>query len=377
MNYTNRESDIIQDSTTSLEHLHTFENFPVFMGCVDQPKEQDVKADMSWWISPSTGVIQLNPLLPLDVVYAAEHGSGTVGGLWDQHHQAFADFIAEHEVSSILEIGGLHGHLAQKCLQHNEKLDWTIIEPNPCIDESLNVNVIKGFFDDKFDTGRKYDAVVHSHVLEHLYDPHEFMKHKSSFMHEGSLLFISVPNMKAMLERNYTNCLNFEHTYYLNDEYVNYLLKHYGFNLITKQAFKDDHSVFYCAEKVGSRTTKIEAPQLYEQNKKLYENYLQYHVELVDVLNKAIAEQSSVYLFGGHVFSQYLIAFGLNVDNVVCILDNDSKKHGKRLYGTNLIVQPPSILKDEQNATVVLKAGVYNDEIKAQIVEINPNVVFV
>jgi hypothetical protein len=376
MNYINRDSDIIQNNTTSLEHLHTFENFPVFMGCVDQPEEQDIKADMSWWISPSTGVIQLNPLLPLDVVYAAEHGSGTVGTLWDQHHQAFADFIAEHKIDSVLEIGGLHGHLAQKCLQHNPELDWTIIEPNPCVDELLNVKVIKGFFDDKFDTGRKYDAVVHSHVLEHLYNPHEFMKHKSSFMHEGSLLFISIPNMEVMLEKNYTNCLNFEHTYYLNDEYVNYLLQCYGFDLVTKQAFKDDHSVFYCAKK-RSETISPTIPQLYAQNKRLYENYIQYYVQLVDTLNKAIANQSNVYLFGGHIFSQYLIVFGLDVSKVVCILDNDKKKQGKRLYGTSLVVESPSILKDIQNATVILKAGAYNNEIKTQVSEINPNVVFI
>jgi hypothetical protein len=377
MNCIDRKVDVIENKPTPLEHLYTFKDFPVFMGCVNQPKEQDINVDMSWWISPSTGVIQLNPLLPLDVVYAEEHGSGTVGGMWNEHHQAFADFIMDYDVSYVLEIGGLHGHLAQKCLQHNPKLDWTIVEPNPCVDESINVKIVKGFFDNNFNTGTKYDAVVHSHVLEHLYNPHEFMKHKSSFMHNGSLLFISIPNMEVMLERKYNNCLNFEHTYYLNDEYVTHLLKSYGFALLSKKHYKDDHSVFYCARKIEVNLDNTKTPQLYKSNKKIYNNYIDYHVNLITELNNSINGKTNVYLFGGHIFSQYLIAFGLNTNCIVGILDNDKRKQGKRLYGTDFIVQSPDILKEKQDAIVILKAGVYNNEIKAQINSINSNVVFI
>ncbi|MBA3035772.1 MAG: methyltransferase, partial [Desulfobacterium sp.] len=61
-----------------LELLYSFKDFPVFMGCVDQPPEEDLKTDMNWWISKSTGSIQLNPLLPLDILYQEQH-AGSVG----------------------------------------------------------------------------------------------------------------------------------------------------------------------------------------------------------------------------------------------------------------------------------------------------------
>lgn len=377
MNYIDREYDIIQNNTESLEHLQTLKDFPVFMGCVDHSEQEDIKADMSWWISPATGVIQLNPLLPLDVVYAAEHGSGTVGAIWDQHHQAFADFIAKYNISTILEIGGLHGYLAEKCLRHNPKLDWTIVEPNPCVNPSIKAKVIQGFFDNKFETGIKYDAIVHSHVLEHLYNPHEFMSHTAAFMDAGSLLFISIPNMKSMLEKMYTNCLNFEHTYYINDDYLIYLLECYGFELLAKCEYKEDHSNFYCAKKLDSIKHNIKLPQLYTENKNLFLNYIEYHTRLVSELNKAIADLNNVYLFGGHIFSQYLIAFGLDTTNIICILDNDGKKQGKRLYGTNLIVKSPDILKELPKATIILRAGVYNNEIKSQIDNINSEITYI
>ena len=47
--------------------------------------------------------------------------------------------------------------------------------------------------------------------------------------------------------------------------------------------------------------------------------------------------------------------------------NNDPKKQGKRLYGTNLMVQSPSVLREVKNPIVILRAGVYNQEIKDDI----------
>ena len=111
-----------------LEPLYCFEGFPVFMGCVDTPPEKDVVADMAWHISRSSGSIQLNPLLPLDVLYPESHGAGCVGSLWETHHNEFADFISKHNPLEVLEIGGSHGILAKKH-QLIQDVSWTILEP--------------------------------------------------------------------------------------------------------------------------------------------------------------------------------------------------------------------------------------------------------
>ena len=85
-----------------------------------------------------------------------------------------------------------------------------------------------------------------------------------------------------------------------------------------------------------------------------------------------------MYLFGAHIFSQYLLAFGLDEKDLVCILDNDVEKENKRLYGTNLISHSPKILKDVDEALVILRAGGYNDEIKQDILDnINPKIRFI
>jgi 2-polyprenyl-3-methyl-5-hydroxy-6-metoxy-1,4-benzoquinol methylase len=377
MNYISRDKDVVFQNN-DLEPLYTFKQLPVFMGCTDQPLNEDVLADMNWNISKESGMIQLNPLLPLEVVYSAEHGSGTTGKTWDEHHTEFANFINSFKPKSILEIGGLHGILAEKYLKLDSEVKWTMIEPNPTVDPTLPITVIKGFFDDKFTSDEKFEAVIHSHVLEHVYNPDEFISHKSSFMNDGDLLIFTLPNMQVMLENNYTNCINFEHTIYFTEPYIEYFLNKYNFELVEKKYFRKDHSIFYCARKTNNVEAKL--PEgLYELNKSTFKKYIDLHNKDVAYLNTVINNSTSpIFLFGAHIFSQYLIAFGLDTSKVVCLLDNDTKKEGKRLYGTTLISHSPKILKDYKSATVILRAGVYNDEVKKDILNnINSNVTFI
>jgi hypothetical protein len=107
---------------------------------------------------------------------------------------------------------------------------------------------------------------------------------------------------------------------------------------------------------------------------------VQYHEQLIQDLNEKINDQlkdRSLYLFGAHVFAQYLIQFGLNTEKIVFLLDNDPNKQGKRLYGTSLQVASPKILSSVTNPVVILKAGVYNQEIKSDILNnINSDTIF-
>lgn len=360
-----------------MEHLHTFSNFPVFMGCMDQPESADLKQDMSWWISRSSGLIQLKHLLPLDVLYPESHGAGAIGALWEKHHRSFAQFVSKLSPSSVFEIGGAHGILAKE-YQALADIPWTILEPNPSPVEGSKARFIKGFFDDRFTYDDSYDALVHSHVFEHIYEPDVFMRHLSGFMRPGKHLAFSLPNMQIMLERKYTNCINFEHTAFLVEPYIEHLLAKHGFRIQAKEYFMEDHSIFYAAVRDPSVQPVALPSGLYEKYKALYLDYVHYHEKLISELNGAMRDISApVYLFGAHVFAQYLLAFGLDSSKIKCLLDNDPRKQGRRLYGTSLMVSSPKCLKEAVNPHVILKAGVYNQEIKDDILRnINPNTVF-
>ncbi len=360
-----------------LEILYTFKNFPVYMGCTSQKEEKDLLADMIWAISKSSGLIELKELIPLDILYPENHGSGAVGELWDNHHAAFAKFLSKYKPKGIIEIGGAHGILSKK-YQEIDDINWNIIEPNPVPTDGVKAKFIKTFFDDTFVFEDDYDAVIHSHVFEHIYEPDKFIKHLSSFIKDGKNLIFSIPNMKVMMEHKYTNCINFEHTIFLTEPYIEYLLAKHGFKIDKKEYFMADHSIFYaCIKDLSVKPIELNN-KLYKENKKLYLNYITYHEKLINDLNKKIeTSYEKIYIFGAHVFTQYLIAFGLNTNKIICLLDNDINKQGKRLYGTNMKVESPKVLKKIKNPIVILKAGVYNGEIKKDILNnINANTKF-
>ena len=363
--------------STDLEELHIIKDFPVFMGCLNSPHNEDLFQDMVWSISKSSGVLQLSKLIPLDVLYGNSHGSGFVGSIWEKHHTEFAEFISNYNPRSVLEIGGGHGKLAKLYESHSD-ISWTIVEPNPTPPEDSNAIYVEGFFDEDFPKPTEIDTVVHSHVFEHIYDHIEFMENLSNKIEIGQKLIFSVPNMEVMLERMYTNCLNFEHTVFLTEPYIEYLLGNHGFKIIEKKYFLDDHSIFYSTERIERSLEFNLDDSLYNHNKKLYLDFVRYHEEEVIKLNKAIEEFSGpVFLFGAHIFSQYLVMSGLDTKKINCLLDNDPNKQTKRMYGTNLSVDSPAVLKEHDKPLVILKAGVYNDEIKEQIIEdINSQTVF-
>ena len=354
-----------------LEDLYSFPEFPVFMGCVSQPETADLTQNMNWWISRGSGLIQLKQLLPLDVLYPESHGSGAVGALWEQHHKAFAQFLRRLSPASILEVGGAHGILAKEYHRFS-KIPWTILEPNPAPVDGCDARFIKGFFDDKFAPIDAFDTLVHSHVFEHFYEPIKFMRHLSGLMNAGQHLVFSLPNMQVMLERKYTNCVNFEHTILLTEPHVEFLLAKHGFRLVSKEYFLDDHSIFYAATR-DPCAGQIALPSgLYEKNRALYIDYVHYHQELVSNLNcRLSATDQPVYLFGAHVQAQYLMGFGLDMRRICAILDNDRKKHGKRLFGTNKQVYSPSVLDGIEEPIVIIRAGTFTDEIVSQIRAIN------
>lgn len=379
MKLISRNSDVILNHEDLVE-LYCFKNFPVFMGCTNQSHELDLLSNMNWSISKKSGAIQLNPLLPLEVVYKEQHGSGCIGESWNHHHKAFAQFIHNFNFKTVLEIGGLHGILSKMYLKLDKSIDWSIIEPNPIPDKEVTANFIKGYFDEHFKFEKPVDAILHSHVFEHMYDPHLFLQNISNFLSDGKYLLFSLPNLEDQLKRKYTNVVNFEHTIFLTEPYIEYLLSQYNFRIVKQVYYNNEHSIFYACIR-DSKTKPINLPKdLFQYNKKIFLEYLNYHQKLIKDLNakiKMLKKNQKLYLFGAHVNSQYLINFGLDVKNLVSIIDNDPNKHGKRLYGTKINVNSPKILKNDVEPIVILKSGVFNQEIKEDIIKnINSKTIF-
>jgi SAM-dependent methyltransferase len=378
INLINREKSCITGNS-DLEHLYTFKDFPIFMGCTEMGAEKDILIDMSWLIDPASGFIQLTKLIPLDVLYEKPHMDAT-GPTWARYNKELAAFITRNAQGDILEIGGGSGKLANLILSSSEDVrKYIVVEPNPMFKESERLKVVKSFFSEDLLLNEKtVKTVVLSQVLEHVYDPRDFLRQVFNFLPIGGKFIFGYPNLEFLFSNKYTNAINFEHTFLMTEYFVDFLLADAGFEILEKHNY-ENHSHFYSVQKTNKFVNAIVLENKYEYYKKMFEDFIHHHLELVKKLNEKIKENDGpIFLFGAHIFSQYLLSFGLDTSRVLCILDNSPLKQGQRLYGTDLKVHSPSILESYEKPTVILKAGLYNEEIKQDIVQnINKDVSFI
>lgn len=363
----------------NLEELYTFHDFPVFMGCIDQPIENDILADMNWAIDPETGLIQLTKLVPMEILYMDQHMDAT-GATWAAYNRALAQFIVDNKIGNILEIGGGSGKLANNILELDNEVTYTVVEPNPTFEETERLKIIHAFFSKGMEFEESVKTIVLSQVLEHVYDPVSFLTEVNESLPVGGRFVFGYPNLEFLFSNYFTNAINLEHTMLMTEYFVDYFLERTGFKILSKIDY-GYHSHFYSVEKhaIPARGEGLKIESRYTHYKEMFNGYISHHKDMVAMLNREILETSSdVFLFGAHIFSQYLFSFGLDTSKIKYILDNSPLKQEKRLYGSTLMVKSPKVLAGIDKPLIILKAGLYNDEIKKDIVEnINSTAIFI
>ena len=361
--------------SNNLKEVCKIDSFPIFMGSTNQKIEEDLYEDLTFQKCCDCGSVQTKNLIPLSVLYKDAHNNA-VGDTWNLHHNQFSEFASKFVFGNIVEIGGSNLIVANNISTSDHVESITVYDNNIHYEKlkSEKINIVSTFF--KADAmPDNADCVIHTHLIEHLYNPVEEIKKIGDALKEGDFMIFSAPRIDSMLEMFYTNAMNFEHTYLLCYKKLQYIVASAGFEIIEKFNFSE-YCTFYACKKV--KNAAIHEIEKYE-DEKLIRNFISHHENEVDkIYSKIDLKKDNTFIFGAHIFTQFLLKFGLNENLFSCVLDNDKKKIGNRLYGTSLKINSPKILKDYDSPLVVLKAAQYTDEIKHDIINnINPNTRFI
>jgi len=358
-----------------IKEVYTFKDFPIYMGVSKKPIDDDVNENMSFHECTKCGCVQLGNLIPLDILYYNPHNAA-VGKMWDRHHYEFYQFIKKYVSGHVVEIGGGNLKIAKHLETQTNIKTITVYDSNSYGNyESDKITLKQELFNSK-EIKDNVDVVIHSHLLEHLYNPIEELCEMSSLLSDGSYMAIAVPLIDKMLKDKFTNAMNFEHTYMTTFNMLEYMLNVADLEIIDNMNFSP-YVTFIIAKK-NTNIGKLESPY-YRDSIDIFNNFIHYYNESVTEIMDSIApNKENTFIFGAHIFTQYLFGFGLDMGLFKNVLDNDSNKIGDRLYGTPLYVSSPKILKNIENPVVVLKAAQYTEEIKNDILEnINPNTKFI
>ena len=358
-----------------LEEICKIKSFPIFMGSTKQKIEEDRYEDLTFQKCCNCGSVQIKNLIPLNILYKDAHNNA-IGGTWASHHSQFSEFASPFVSGNVVEIGGSNLIVANNLAARDHVKSITVYD-NSIHYEKINsekINVVAEFFDASTIPDNT-NCIIHTHLIEHLYNPVEEIKIIGDKLKIGDYMIFSAPRIDNMLKMFYTNAMNFEHTYLLCDKKVNHIINNSGFKIIKKRKF-NDYCTFYACQKVKNVLKPVK--QIYK-DENLINNFITHHNKDVSkILSKIDLKKENTFIFGAHIFTQFLLKFGLKEDLFSCVLDNDKTKIGNRLYGTNLKIDSPNILKNYASPIVVLKAAQYTDEIKHDIINnINPNTRFI
>jgi hypothetical protein len=359
------------------EEIFVFNEFPVYMGTTKQLSSADLTEDMSFVKCTACGTVQLNKLIPLSILYKDSH-AGVVGKTWERHHTDFCNFVSKYIKGNVLEIGGSNLMVANM-LAKNPAVDQITVVDNQIYVENLKSDKIvpcQKFFD-AAEMGSDVDCVIHTHLIEHLYDPIIEFKKISSALSDGSYMMFAAPLIDNMLEDNFTNAMNFEHTYLLTDKKIACMMKASNFEIVDKMNFSKYAAFYVCRKNTAANDKPI--LNMHIEDESIINSFIDYHQNEIQHIQRSLtSDRQNTFIFGAHIFTQYLFGFGLQESAFCRILDNDPKKINNRLYGTDLMVSSPKILRHFREPTVVLKAAQYTEEIKKDIIEnINPNTRFI
>lgn len=362
---------------SNINHIYEQSNIPIKLSCTNKPKFKQNNLSFSQCINCKT--IQLDKLIPLDILYSKSHNFNMIGNLWNNYFDYFVSLIDNLIYNkNILEIGCPSGKIANKSNNYNK---WFIIEPNKNTNIIFNekINFISTYFDQNFNINEIIHIIIHSHLFEHIYDFDIFLQKCYDILCDNGQMIFSIPDMDYIQKNNIAPFLGifFEHTVFLNVNNVKYLLNKNNFEICNIYYYNNHSIIFHCSKKNILNCLNTYSNILID-NTNLYNDFfncINIYNEFILKCNNIITSKN-IYIFGASYNTQLLIAFGLSHPKLKGILDNCFDKQNKYLYGFNLQIYNPNILINN-DCIVILKNGLYCNEIYNQIINLNNKTIII
>jgi hypothetical protein len=341
------------------------------MGVSNSEPSNDLRVDQEWATCDFCGTLQLSKLIPFELLYSTNHHHEVVGPTWMRHHKKFAEFISLKPDDKVCEIGSAHDFLAGILLDKYPGLDFLSIEPDST-NPDPRISHIKGYAEDHIPEIAENRIIIHSHVLEHVYNPEKFIESLALAMSRNSVMYVSFPNIEELLIQKGANALNFEHSYFLTPQVFTRIAEHAGLHIVRQEDF-EKHSYFVELQKSDDHVIH-NVPKSFQDTKPFDDLWTELEDFVEETLQITSEDEIPTYLFGSHIFSQALFTQGLHAARILGVLDNAQNKQGSRLYGTTLITYSPEVIRNLAEVRVILRTSHYQAEIREQLQAINPKV---
>lgn len=300
------------------------------------------------------GIIFNNPRLKeetLGWLYNTSYGADTaLYGSEELKHLNITrvDFIEKYAGAfrNVIDVGCGGGSLLFLFHQRGKKVYG--IEPAADLREyakaNYNLDILSGRLDHEFaeKNDSVYDLVVFNEVLEHVYNPIEFLRFASRIT--NGFIYFDVPNTLKPRYWNIADFFSCEHLTHFTKYSIRRLAESLGFEVV---AIEEDikNPILKVLLKKGAPVIPFEGVNEKREVRQSFKEYKKKRGQFLGTLKKKLSGVTDVVIYGAGHHSIQMAENGL-LEGITIrdIVDSNSKKHGTNFMGHQ--IKSPNILVD-------------------------------
>jgi hypothetical protein len=235
------------------------------------------------------------------------------------------------------------------------------LEPNALRAADLpdDIIVMDGFLEAASLAQTGAATIVMCHMFEHATDLRAALTAINESLPDNGRICLAWPELEHWTAKGVAGALNFEHGLYLTVPRLLTLLAEFGWREAARERWKENDTLFLTLER-GNAT--VEAARS-DADHAVPEYFSRLRRQANAAQKAAVSHQGDVFLMPASVYSQSLLALGLDEQRLTGLIDNAAAKQHRRLYGTKLNVFPAAALLSANDPLVILNAGAHNNEI--------------
>lgn len=272
--------------------------------------------------------------------------------------------------NKIFEIGCFDGYILSKLKKYFDYHEGYDPSDGALIGQNYGLNIKKKFFDHNSIPRNMFDLIVCRHVIEHIYNPKNFIKNILSIMNDNATLIIETPNFEHFIEKTKTECFSFQHVSCFNYHSISSLFAKFGLVAIKKNI--GENLIIFFKKKIYKKSTFI-----HKINSSAYSNYKKNYLKQKKNINKLIfdnLDKNQKYLvWGAGGYSVSLIYhYGLDTNKILFFVDNNENNLNKKFISlSNEIKLPYEIINNQKKFDFILIASMYYLDIIKQLRKLN------
>ena len=226
---------------------------------------------------------------------------------------------------------------------------------------SSGLVVKKGYLDSEFEvpSNFQFDAFAIFSFLEHWPNPNESLNLLHSFLRDGAVGLVEVPNFELILSKGLYSEFTTDHIFYFDKKSFSFLLEKNGFEVISIKPIWYD----YILSAEVRKKSPLDISNFLHIQKSVKS-------QLHEFINRFDCKEVAIWGAGHQALA--VIAMAGLAPCIKYVVDSAPFKQGKYTPATHLlIVSPDLLLTDPPKAVVIIAAG-YSDEIANIIIDKYP-----